>query len=406
MVQSAFDLVVLSGGAETTAVAVVEASLAAGLKPAVLAVEGQSLLRDLEGIPWFAVLAGSTREELTESLVEALSGIEAGQPTIILPTEDDGLSILRAAASRLPATVRFSGARALRWGGLDKTELFEALAAAGLGDAIAPTLPLRRPQDFSLAVQQLGADCIVKPAFKPWRAALGADGLKVISRRRHESDAAVIERLGAAWSLCPRWLAQARLDGFDGTERSAAIVRGGGVIVGCEVRERLKHPRMGGTAVWVESRNETDLLVVAARIAEAIDLEGICELSFLRGADGTPRLLELNTRPWLQVDLVERSGFPIIRETVRALRGESTQLTETKIVPHHWLQPERWTMAFLRGDRRAALTALRSFLKMPRPLRIWSIWSSALPGMRARWIRKLVSAMWRDFGARSRRRPP
>lgn len=399
MARPELDLVVLSGGAETTAVAVVEASLAAGLRPAVLAVESDSLLRDLDGVPWFAVLAGSTREELADSLVDALSGLDISQPTIVLPTEDDGLSILHAAAPRLAPTVRFSRAKALRSGGLDKAELFEALAAAALDDAIAPTLLLSRPEDFISAVEQLGTDCIVKPAFKPWRAALGPDGLKVISRRGHEADAAVVERIRAVWTLCPRWIAQARLNTFDGAERSAAVVRGGGRIVGCEVRERLKHPRMGGTAVWVESRPETDLLDVAARIADAIDLEGICELSFLGGPDGSPRLLELNTRPWLQVELVERSGFPIISETVCALRDAHLPVTAAQIVPHHWMQPERWLLALLRGDRRAALGNLRSILRVPRSRRIWSIWSSELPGMRTRWLRKVVGSAWRRVSA-------
>lgn len=385
------DLVVLSGGAETTAVAVVEAAIGCGLRPLVVAFSPGTLFRRVGRSCDLRILGGDTRERLVDELVVTLAGL-AGQDALpVLPTEDDGLSLLHEAGDRLPARVRFSRARALSLGGLDKAELFAALAAAGLTDLIAPTMHLSGPEAFAVASAMLGRDCIVKPSFKPWRAALGPDGLKVISRSKEgESDAQVIKRLADVWAMAPSWIAQARLSSFGGDERSAVIVRFEDAVLGVEVRERFKHPAMGGTAVWVESVTSTELLPAAARIAQAIDLIGICELSFLRDGTGRPRLLELNARPWLQIQLVERSGFPIVSQGVRALSGDRPSLDSASIVPHHWLQPERWLLAALRGDRAGAWKALRFFLRLPRSRRIWSIWSSRLPGTQRLWAIRMA----------------
>lgn len=385
------DLAVLSGGSETTAFAVVEAALAAGMQPAVLATSPCSLLKGLPGIHSFTALEGDTRERVLKSLLAALSALRCSSPLAILPTEDDGLWLLNELRTRLPAYIRFSRAERLVLGGLDKAELFEALVNAGLEGYAAPTMTLLTPENYFAACTRLGSDCIVKPAFKPWRGMVGRHGIKVVTREHAgESDREVMRRLTALWPLCPRWVAQGRLRPLEGSERSVCIVRGSGEVRGCEVRERLKYPLMGGTAVWVESVPQQILTAVAHRIAEAVGLIGICELSFLADASGAPRLIELNTRPWLQVQLVEESGFPIVAHTVRALRGEPLGAADRPTTPHQWLQPERWLIAAWRGDRALAFKAIRAFLASPRHMRVWSIWSSRIPGAKRRWVVKLI----------------
>lgn len=390
------DVVVISGGAESAAVSVVEACLRAGFGTSAIAMRRNSLLRAFRGLVRLDVLEHAAPDVLADMLLQRLEMLAGPRGLAVVPTEDDGLFLLNRLHGRLPRNVRFARARALAMGGLDKAELFAALLRAGLAELVAPTVELSRPDDFPSACAQLGADCIVKPAYKPWRASLGPAGLKVICRRgATEPDASVVRRLAAVWGLCPRWIAQQRLHPFDGCERSVGVLRGAGRFAGVEVRERLKHPRDGGTAVWVESSQSSELFGIAETVAAAIDLEGIAELSFLRDARGAPRLLELNTRPWLQVELVERSGFPIVAESVRVLHGGSPSLSHPEVTVHHWLQPERWLMAALTGDRSAALRGMREFLRVPADRRIWSTWSSRSRGIRLRWLWSMLSRAMR-----------
>lgn len=384
------DLVILSGGAETTALSVVEAAMHAGLRPLVVAFETDSLFVGLESVCDCIVIGGASRTEQANALATLLSEIPGAEPLAVFPTEDDGLGLMHDIRGLIPGRVRFSRGRRLERGGLDKSELFTALQAAGLDASIAPTLVLSSPDALPEAFDALGHDCIVKPAVKPWRAAIGPRGLKVIARRRGESVRDVVDRLRMVWRQCSAWVAQTRLASFDGIERSAIVVRGLDGCLVCEVRERFKDPPMGGTAVWVESCATTDLGVLARSIAEAIDLVGICEMSFLADADGRPRLLELNTRPWLQIELIERSGFPIILAGQRALRDQPIGRSVLSIQPHHWLQPERWLLAMLRGDRRGALRCLAEFLATKPDQRIWSVWSSSLPRVRWRWVLRML----------------
>lgn len=397
-------LVILSGGAESVALAVAEAAWRSRTPYAVISLVPHSVLEGLDGCVAYRTIwsPGFTpalaAERLCETII-AMAGPSAGGMLHVFPTEDDGLRVLHACRSRLTDVAVFSRSRALELGGLDKAELFQALQNAGLESHLAPTLPLDSLANLDHVLDRLGHDAVIKPAYKPWQSSLGASGLKVISASGDNSDRHELRaRLYAAWHLSDRWIAQARLGPLRGYERSACVVRSDGVVRGCEVVERLKHPQMGGSAVLVSTSRSRALMPIAQAIAEAIDLQGICEMTFLADDRGEPRLLELNTRPWLQLELLERSGYPIVRETMCALAGVPLEADFAVTDTRDWIQIERLLLALLSCRSLQRLRAiLNAFTKLfRRP--IVAVWSSELPGVRRRWLTANFRRLSRAIG--------
>lgn len=395
------ELVILSGGAESVSVAVAEVAWRARISYAVVSLLPKSLLHGAPGcVSCVSIWSkGFTPEVAGARLVEQLGDLQAKAGCLlpVLPTEDDGLRLLNESVSRLADGVTFSRACALRMGGLDKAELFDALGQLGLHDLAAPTRGLDSVDDLDEALDALGDDAIIKPAFKPWGCSLGRAGLKVVTRvSPGQSRSDLRRQLSRNWHLASRWVAQKKLLPLDGGERSACIVRSR-VVRGCEVIERLKYPRMGGSAVVVDSSSGRGLLPMASQIAEALDIRGMCEMSFLADEAGRPRLLELNTRPWLQVELVEKSGYPIIEETLRALAGKALVADDRCVSERRWIHLERLILCWLSGDAGPRHRMLLELVRTLRERPVVAVYGSRLPGVRGKWlarnVRKLVSGL-------------
>lgn len=395
-------LVILSGGAESVSIALAEWAWRRRHPYAVVSLVARSVLKNAAGCVHFSSLMsrGLGPEQASERLLDMLSCLRrsCSQGLVVFPTEDDGLRLLNILGGRLNGIAEFSRARVLRMGGLDKAELFQRLEAAGLGHLAAPTVVLDSPRDLDKAVERFGKSLVIKPAFKPWQRNLGPAGLKVITRRYDTQSLSEIRaELISAWHLCERWVAQPRLLPFVDGERSACVVRSPGQeleLGGCEVVERLKYPRAGGSAVWVGASRCRDTLPLAAAIAGAVDLRGVCEMSFLRDEQGRARLLELNTRPWLQIELVEKSGYPIISETIRALDGLPLIESGEQIEEREWMHIERLLLSLVSGDCGSRLEVGSRLMRSVGKRTIFAVYSSRLPGVRMRWtIRGMGKAL-------------
>ena len=136
----------------------------------------------------------------------------------------------------------------------------------------------------------------------------------------------------------------------------------------------------------VDSSSSRGLMDLATRIAETIDLIGVCEMSFLADSAGMPRLLELNTRPWLQIELVEKSGYPIIQETIRALAGYSLLADDRCIRERRWIHLERFLMYCLFGSAGSRLRLMKEVASTIRSRPIVAVYGSTLPNVRRKWI--------------------
>ena len=392
-------LVLLSGGSESVTAALADTLLAQKRPFSVVSLVERSLFRDTPFCEHFVHAPVTGRGAAEAAMLLRNSLLQFADPDEVLdvlPTEDDGLyllTLLDSAPWNMP--VRYSRGRALQRGGLDKAELFEHLISHGLAALIAETKRVDDPSQCNRLFDELGDDAVFKPSFKPWQASLGRGGLKVFTRSADlPTTRDVAAALSANWSIAESWVAQRRLKSTS-FEQSACVVRAKGTTTGCQVIEKVKYPRMGGSAAWVSSTQETALIDYASAIAEAIDLEGMCEMSFLPDTSGRPRLLELNCRPWLQIELVERSGFPIVEMSLRALAGETLPSDAPKIIPHHWIQPERMALSILHGEypRFRLLSDLTSALRQPIVI---PIYGSRLPGIRTRWTERSLRKALRN----------
>jgi len=348
------ELLILSNGSEISGVALAEAASNAAIPFAVFSLVERSLLRDAPGCTSFVDLSSDRASwpKLRSAFLKALQCLclSAGTRLVILPTDDGSLRLLNECRDDVLNAAEFPRARALPMGGMDKAEVVEYAELYGVSDGLVSSIVLDEPSEGMLAMEKFGEDAIFKPSLKPLDmdlSSMGARGIKVVTQRdEREKATTVIERLRKAWPMSSRWIAQPRLRTGRGVERSVCAVRGESVQA-CQVVEQAKYPRMGGTAYWVAVEQRDDLVPVATRLLEALDVVGVCELSFLPDAKGNGKLIELNPRPWLQIGLLEHAGFPMVAQAVKALRGEHLIKSQVAVRSLNWIQLERLILAFL-----------------------------------------------------------
>lgn len=387
--------VILSGGSETVTVAVAEALLARDIPLIVISLGKPSLLAGIRPdvhchiVPW----PPDNMEAGAESLIRILEQVGAGQPCPwpAFGTEDGGLRLLMEGRSRLSGLLAIPGAESLRTGGLDKAELFSFLQANGATDYLPPTLILSDPAEAASALEQLGADAVFKPALKPFSMNLSRLGSKVITAYPGEPRNHIIRRLAEAWPISHNWIAQQRLRTSDKGEAVWWGFRSNfGNTFGLTASEIWKQPRIGGSGCWVEVMPNPQLHYAAQQILSALNFRGALEIPFLMDEKGNWKLLEMNPRPWLQVGLAEKAGYPVTLATYLDMLNETL-----KVEPHptpitSWVNPERLLLAAASGNYGCRITAVFKSLGVLRKADCHAVWDTRLPKVRSRWMRRML----------------
>lgn len=89
----------------------------------------------------------------------------------------------------------------------------------------------------------------------------------------------------------------------------AAFVLEGNIVsawAGVKIRE---HPLHFGTSTYSQSISSTPFYLLAERLLRELNYNGICEIEFLQDPrDGQYKLIEINARTWLWVDLARMCG--------------------------------------------------------------------------------------------------
>lgn len=390
-------ILVVSGGAESVSVSVVDWARSAGERVSVYSLVERSLL---DGLPSVGPVRYAPVGERGDVLADLAAWIrllrsQSEVAVIAIPTEDDSLGLLLELSGQLGDDVlACSRCRALPGGGLDKASLFSLLQAKGLEDVIAPTITIRSEEDIARAMAVLGEDMILKPTSKPWAGALES-GAKIHSGDELVTTTSASER-GRDFARGRPWVAQRRLAPLQGGERSACVVRDGhGTVLYAEVVEWLKYPARGGSACIVETQpGEQGLRDATLAILDALDAVGIVELSFLGDAEGRPRLLELNVRPWLQIDLLQAAGFDLFDAARVAVTGGAIGNRGITLRRRTWVSLERLLLKLARGDGGRWRT-MRQMAGAIARRPVLSTWSTSLPGVRWRWLRRLVGRLVR-----------
>lgn len=387
----------VSGGAESVSTAIASWAFSRKIPYALFSLRADSILKSAPGVVAFScVKSGSAEADVATALKEFLVRERLADLRLpAYPTEDDSLRLLHLLECLHPGSVLHSRCLQLPGGGLDKAELFDFLKAAGLQDVIAPTKTLRCVADIKTAYSELGSDLVIKPVSKPWLSNISSDGLKVLSPSALPIGE-VIDSLDSRFQRGEVWVAQKRLYPLEGAERSACIVRNTGRLRYAEVAELWKYPKAGGSACWVVTQPASRLLVSATeRIAKALDIHGLAELSFLADEEGRPRLLELNTRPWLQAELLVHAGFDVFQETLAVLSGEDPQSGVPVLRERSWVSLERLLQSIWTGDAGQRLRAIIRLRKVLGARPFYSMWSDELPGVRYAWSKRMLRRLFK-----------
>jgi len=393
--------VIFSGGAEIVSLALAHSLLSREIPLVVFSLGKPSLLKSLPGVIHHEQMDWPPRDPAATvgSIRNLLQSLSVGRPTFPWPafaTEDGGLRLLIENRSELSSYLQIGGSPQLKFGGLDKAELFRFLSNAGLDHLLAETQVLDNPDQLPSMFQRFSdTGLVVKPALKPLSmdlSTLGAKAIAVRSSRELEHQA---RRLQTAWPISNRWVAQPLLTAPPQGEAVWYGMRtSSGAMIGLTAYERWKYPPMGGSASWVETREVPGLQAMATEILNSLGFTGVAELAFLQDQNGNWRLIELNPRPWLQSALPETAGLPLLYLAYLDLAGLPCSLPD--ISPQygiHWINMERLVLAAMTGAYGNPLKALWQAQQIIRLSHHIAVWSTPLPLVRRRWILRLLSQL-------------
>lgn len=388
--------VIFSGGAEIVSLAIAEALVPADVPLIVISLGQSSILRDVQPkMPYLEMVwPPKSLETAVSQVMTFLQAIDVGQPRPwpAFATEDGSLRFLIEAREALrPYLTISSGAPRLPKRGLDKAELFQALAAAGLEKIIAPTITLLSPADAAQAAEQFDYHLIFKPTIKPLSMQMGRLKAKALAIDHAEEATVVLDQLAQAWPIANTWIAQQRLHPSPmGEGLWWGIRTPTGRLIGLTAFERWKHPRFGGSACWVQTAPIPELHQHAAQILHALDYQGIAELPFLQDENDHWRLLELNPRPWLQAALPTQAGVPLLQLLYVMLCGEQiTPPTHTPADSISWVNVERVLLAALSGAYGGRLQTAVQAAKIIQQSSYKAVYDTSLNGVKSRWLKRL-----------------
>jgi hypothetical protein len=387
---------ILSGGSEIVATALADEFLETGIPFSIVALGKKGLFTTRRvDIPFYELSWSPASPEETIHALERLlqsEGATPASPWIIFPTEDGGLRLLLEYGHRLAGLGHFSRAMSLPLGGLDKAELFSHLLANHCEDIIAQTRIATSPDEILPAIDDLGGDCVIKPALKPLSMHLVGMKSKAFFSSDYTTKEELLADIKKSWRISREWIVQKRLiTPSEGEAVYWAVRDARGIVRGMAARERWKYPRAGGTGCWVttDSALVQELHPLAERILSALDFQGLCELAFLLDAEGHWRLLELNLRPWLQVGLAHTAGAHLATQAAWVLAGKESEPVEAR---HgvSWVNIERLLLAAFSGEYGSLPSVLKTAFYAWKQADTLAIWSSRIPGIKYRWIRKMI----------------
>ncbi|HEY2408470.1 MAG TPA: hypothetical protein VGI10_20835 [Polyangiaceae bacterium] len=387
----------LSAGSEVVSVSLAEELAACGVPFALISFGQNSVLA---GVP---ELVAYERVEWPASSQSALAAIlrfasplaeRAGSALPVFATDDATLRLLLEHRSVVEHVLRIPRATALRSGGLDKAEFFDFLRANGLADLCPRSVTIRHPRELREAFDELGTDVVIKPTLKPFRAQLALDtsGRKLLAASAYASPAELSAALTANWSFSDAWLVQERLQTPPEGEAVAWVARSKhGQIRQISAVERWKHPRVGGTGCWLETRVDPEIDLAGRRLAEALGLEGLAEFPFLKDSSGAWRVLECNPRAWLQVALARIAGRPLAAFTWATLcdREANGNGFSQPPVQRTWISAELLLLAAASGNYGSRSSSFGTALGLLKRADYTAMHSSPWGFVQRAWVRRV-----------------
>jgi len=136
--------------------------------------------------------------------------------------------------------------------------------------------------------------------------------------------------------------------------------------MGVKVRE---HPINFGTATYSRGINIPELVSFSDKLLKNLHYTGVCEIEYLLDpGDGKYKLIEVNARTWLWVDMAIKSGinYPlIIYNFLNNITMEYPQTYDSEKEWIHYTTDIPYSLIGLLRGRYSAGEILRSYLKLP-----------------------------------------
>jgi predicted ATP-grasp superfamily ATP-dependent carboligase len=252
------------------------------------------------------------RDAAAEALVRAAVGVD-----VVVPSTDASLELAWRVQPELGGARIVGGDRATVAVALDKASTLGAAERHGF--PVPAWTASASPAGAAEALALVGVPAVVKPRRSFVPAGRG------LAHRRHSFARTVAE-------LERELERQAEPDGsppvvqafVPGRSLSATAVVRDGRVLAFAARETLSaHPIAGGNSVWrrTVARGEPGVEEALALLL-ALGLDGLAEVEFQVGADGSPRLMEIGARVHGWTTLAMRAGADLPLVAARALLGD------------------------------------------------------------------------------------
>lgn len=145
---------------------------------------------------------------------------------------------------------------------------------------------------------------------------------------------------------------------------------------GIKVRQ---HPSRFGTATLARSIHDAEAVEYAERIVKALNYSGICEIELIRDPrDGHHKLIEINPRTWLWVELARASGVDLVLLAWQDAMGMSP------LFPDHYTANIAWRnfytdVWFGLGRLIRRESGLKFFIQQMKGKKIPAVWAKDDP---------------------------
>jgi predicted ATP-grasp superfamily ATP-dependent carboligase len=273
--------------------------------------------------------------------------VRAHRVRVVLPTGDASIAALaphRERFAELGCTLAVAPDAALEIAN-DKARTLEI--AAKLGIAYPASVQVHGLDELRAAEADFGYPFVLKPTVS-WTGK-GADRCVPVDVAG-EAEALEVTRCfleTGAGVLAQQWACGRR-------EGVTLFIVGGEVVASCGHVAHRTSPPLGGASVVRESiAVPWEILDASVRLAQAIGLEGTCEVEYRRDANGRPLLMEVNARLAGTLENAVKAGvdFPLMiwqQSTGQPVRPARTYRTGVRT---RWLHGDlRW----LRENRERA----------------------------------------------------
>jgi carbamoyl-phosphate synthase large subunit len=296
----------------------------------------------------------------------AIAFARAHHVRVVLPTGDQSVVALAPYRDRFAAfgcVLAIGSDSALKIAN-DKSRTLEI--ADKLGISYPRSVAVSGIADLRQAEAQFGYPFVVKPTISWTGEGAGrVSPVEVINEA--EATAAVTRFLATGCAAIAQQWASGRREGM------TLLLSDGKVLAACGAAVHRTTPLLGGVSVMRESISvSAEIFDGSVRLAQAIGLDGPCEIEWRRDRDGRPLLMEINPRLAGTLENACRSGIDLPAMTVAWATGRPVQpvLSHRTGVRTRWLSGDlRWLQGNMRfsgrpdtvSTSRAIWTFLRDF---------------------------------------------